>query len=120
MLSLAARAFSEVPGEEDDNGMQVIAGQPAYPMVRMVRANIAENLRAGRHALTELLGKGGQRGFGYAESAQAVPREGHRDPAALGIDGRAKHGFRWNAPLSRIAASHARPPAGPPGNDRNS
>ena len=81
MLRPAALALRRVAGEQDDDGVEVGAGEPADPVVGMVRAGVAEHLRAGHHALPELLGKRGERGLVHAERPQAVPGEGHRHPA---------------------------------------
>ena len=59
------------------------AGQPAHPVVRMIRARVAEHLRAADHALLELLGERGQRRLVHAQRAQAVPGEGHGHPALI-------------------------------------
>ena len=59
-------------------------GEIADPVVGVVRAGDPQNLRARRHALAELLGKGRQRGFVDAERAQAVPGEGDGHPSGVG------------------------------------
>ena len=61
---------------------------PARPPTQCsgaVGAGVAEDVRAGRHALAELVGKGGQRLLGHAERAQAVPGERQRDPAIRAV-----------------------------------
>ena len=60
VLGLAALALGGVAGEQDRDGVQVGAGQTAHPVVRMILSGIAEHLRAGDHALPELLRKRGQ------------------------------------------------------------
>ena len=45
-------------------------------------AGVAEDVGARRHALAELVGKGGKRLLGHAERAQPIPRERQRDPAS--------------------------------------
>ena len=57
VLGPAALAFGGIASEEDDDGMQVSAGQSSDPIVGMIRAGIAEHFCAGRHALPELLWK---------------------------------------------------------------
>ena len=51
----AALALRDVAGEEDGDGVEVRAGQASHPVVGMIRARVAEDLRAGDHALLELL-----------------------------------------------------------------
>ena len=53
VLSDAALALRNVPGEEDDDGMEIRTRQAAHPVVGVVRARVAENLRSGGHALLE-------------------------------------------------------------------
>jgi Ca2+:H+ antiporter len=55
MFCLAAPALCTLAGEEDGNRVEVGAGQPAHPVVRMILAGVAEDRRAGHHALPELL-----------------------------------------------------------------
>ena len=118
VLGAAALAFGGIAGEEDDDGVQVRAGQTADPVVGVIRAGIAEHLRAGRHALPELLRKRGERGFVHAERAQAVPGECHGHPAL--VRDRRKHAWlRPNAPCPECRpATRVRLPG--LRNDRNS
>ena len=86
MLRLAALALGFVAGEQDDDGVQVRAGQSSDPVVGMVLSGVAEHLRAGDHSLLELFGKRGQRSLVHAERPQPVPGEGHRHPALVLVD----------------------------------
>ena len=118
MLCLAALALGGIAGEQDDDGVEVRAGEAAHPVVRMILSGVAEHLRAGDHALLELFGKRGQRSLVHAQCAQAVPGEGDRHPALVLV--RPKLGSpRPIAPCRRIADSQARPPAALR-NERNS
>ena len=90
--------------------MQVRAGQTADPVVGVIRAGIAEHLRAGRHALPELLWKCGQRG-------SDTPRA--RRP--FDVNATVTQRLSWSTEarmdsaectFSLIPASHARPPQG--------
>jgi hypothetical protein len=56
-------------------------------MIRMVCTGVADNLRAGHHALPEFFRKGGKRSFVYAERAKPGPRKGNRYPPSLRCDG---------------------------------
>ena len=83
MLVDAALALRDVAREQDDDGVQIRSWQPADPVVRMVGAGIAEDLRPRGHALAELVGKRRQRGLVDAERAQPVPGERDGDPARV-------------------------------------
>src|SRR5690242_2662716 len=72
VLVPAPLAFRDIAGEQNGNGMQVRACQAPQPVVRMVGARGPENICSRGHSLTELLGKGGQRGFIHSECLQAV------------------------------------------------
>ena len=61
MLPDATLALRDIPGEEDDDGMEIRTGQAADPMVGVIGACIVEYPRPGRHALAELFGEGRQR-----------------------------------------------------------
>ena len=74
-------------GEQDRDRVQVLSGQAADPAFGSGCAGVAEDVRAGRHPLAELVGKGGQRLLGHAERAKAIPRERQRDPAIRAIHG---------------------------------
>ena len=114
----AALALRDVARKEDDDRVEVGARQSAHPIVGMVVARVAEHLGAGDHALAELLGKGRQRSLVHAERTQAVPGEGHGDPARRRRPRSPSRPLR-NAPFQRCAASQARPAAASR-NDRNS
>ena len=118
VLDLATAALGGIAGEQDDDGVEVRAGETAHPVIRMIFSGIAEHLRAGDHALLELLGERGQRSLIHAERAQAVPGEGNRHPALVLVD-RSSDRPRPTAPFRRIADSQARPPVALR-NDRNS
>ena len=45
------RMLGVVAGEQDRDGVQVLTRQPADPVVRMGGPGVAEDVRAGRHAL---------------------------------------------------------------------
>ena len=106
MLDLGAAALGGVAGEQDDDGVEVRAGETAHPVVRMILSGIAEHLRAGDHALLELFGKRGQRSLIHAERAQAVPGEGHRHPALVffdrSVDFRGRLHFVAESPTARL------------------
>ena len=74
-------------GEQDRDRVQVLTGQAADPAFGSGRAGVAEDVRAGRHPLAELVGKGGKGLLGHAERAKAIPRERQRDPAIRAIHG---------------------------------
>ena len=83
--------------------------KPADPVLRGVGPGVAEDLRARRHALPELVGKGGQRVLRHAERAQAIPGERQRDPT-LGVVHRVA---RVGGRLHRVQHfGEPRPPAG--------
>ena len=48
-------ALRDITREEDDDGVEIGRGQATHPVVGMIRARVAEDLRASGHALTELL-----------------------------------------------------------------
>jgi hypothetical protein len=52
-------ALRDIACEQYGNGVQGWTCQASHPVIRMVCAGNAENVRPGSHALTELLGKGG-------------------------------------------------------------
>src|SRR6185312_17293548 len=54
MLGLATLALRTIAGEEDGDGVEVRAGQASHPMVGVIRARVAQDLRPGDHALLEL------------------------------------------------------------------
>ena len=60
MFHLAPLTFSSIPGEEDDDGVQVRTGQTPDPIIRMIAAGVAKNFRAGHHALFEFLRERGE------------------------------------------------------------
>ena len=61
MLRQASLALRFIAGEQDDDRVEVRAGQAADPVVWMVLSGVAEHLRARNHALLELFGESGQR-----------------------------------------------------------
>src|SRR6516162_778036 len=83
VLSDAALTLGDIAGEKNDDGVEVGAGQAAHPVVGVVGAGVAEDLRPGRHALTKLFGKGCQRSLVYAQSPQTTPGEGHAQPSRI-------------------------------------
>ena len=64
--------------------MKVWSGQAVFPVIGMVRAGVAEYLRACHHSLTEFLRERRQRLVIDAKSAEPIPRERDRDPSAVG------------------------------------
>ena len=118
VLQLAAPVLGAVAGEQDDDGMEVRAGETAYPVLWIIFSGIAQHVRARDHALLEFLGERGQRGLVHAQRAKAVPGEGHRYPALV-VVGQSSH-LRGRLHLfGNRSRSHARPPAGSR-NERNS
>ena len=83
VLGPAPITFGGITGEQDDDGMEVRTCQIPQPIVGMVCACIAENLRAGDHALPELVRKCAQRSFIKTQGAQSIPGEGNRHPYRL-------------------------------------
>ena len=59
MLTDAAVPFLVVTGEQDRDGVQVIAGQAAVPVLGRIRAGVLEDVRTRGHSLPERVGKGG-------------------------------------------------------------
>jgi hypothetical protein len=85
-----------VAGEQDRDGVHIVAREAAHPVVGVTRSRVSENVGARRHPFAELIGKGGQRLLRHAERAQAGPRERQRDPPSalvhgLGCVGRRLH-----------------------------
>src|SRR4029453_12351338 len=80
VLRHASLALCLIAGEEDNDGMEIGARQATYPVVGMVCSCVAEDLRAGGHALPELFGEGRQRRTVYTQRTQAVPSERQRHP----------------------------------------
>src|SRR4051794_39379659 len=81
MLGETADPLGAIPGEQNGNRVEVGAGESADPMVGMVRAGVAQHLRAGDHALLELLREALEGGFVHPQSPEPVPGEGQRHPA---------------------------------------
>jgi hypothetical protein len=111
VLDATALALRGVASEQDDDRVEVGAGEASDPVIRMIRTAVAEHFRAGHHALLELFGKRAERRVVHAEGAQAVTSEGDRDPAVGRSDGGA-HGFGrmhrvQNRGEPRAAASRA-------------
>ena len=63
-----------VAREQDRDRVQVVAGQSADPVVRVVAPGVAEDVGPGGHALAELLREGRERLLGHPERAQARSR----------------------------------------------
>ena len=51
MLGYAAPALRGVAGEQDDDGVEVRAGEATDPVVGVILSGVAEDLRPGDHAL---------------------------------------------------------------------
>ena len=86
MLQLAALVLSGVAGEQDGDGVEVRAGETAYPVLWIIFSGIPQHFCARDHALLELFRERGQRALIYTKCAQAVPGEGHRYPALVVVD----------------------------------
>ena len=79
--------FRIVPGEENDDRVQVGARKATHPMLGRIRTGIAEHLpRPRRHALLELLREGCKRFLVQSERAKSVPGESRRNPPLVLID----------------------------------
>ena len=89
VLRLTAALLRRVACEENHDRVQLRTGKPAHPVIGMIRARIAENLRTRRHTLLELLRKSRERRFVHAERAKALPGEGDRYPSLVRFDRRA-------------------------------
>src|SRR5262249_55702507 len=72
-----------VAREQDHQRVKVGAGEPAHPVIGMVRAGVAEHLRARRHALAELFRKRRERRSVDAKRSQTVERKGDGDPSRV-------------------------------------
>src|SRR5438132_13863122 len=83
VLCLAPLSFLRIAGKEDNDGMKVRTGQASDPIVRMVRARVAEYLRTRYHALLELSRKAGQRALIHTQRSQTVPGESHQHPSLV-------------------------------------
>ena len=59
MLSNGTLTLGDIAGEQNDDGVELGTGQTAHPVVGVVGAGVAEDLRPSGHALTKLFGKGG-------------------------------------------------------------
>src|SRR5437762_3604512 len=86
VLRLAPSALRDVAGEQDDDGVEVRTRQTSDPVVGMIRAGVAENLRAGHHAVLELFWKRRQGDLIHTQRAEPVPGEGHGHPAMFPFD----------------------------------
>ena len=80
-----ALTLGHIAGEEDDQRMELRAGQAAHPVVGVVGARVAEDRGPGGHALAKLLGEGRQRGLIHAQRAQAIPGQGDGQPARVQV-----------------------------------
>ena len=69
MLCRDPLPFLRIASKQNGDGVQVRAGEPAYPAVRMIDAGITEDLRTRDHALSELFGKGRERRLVNAKCA---------------------------------------------------
>src|SRR4051794_14515130 len=87
MLLPASFALRGISGKQYNNGMKIRARQPPHPVLWVVVAGSADNLRAGSHTLTKLLRKCGKRRFIDAENSQAVPGKGHTHPSGVRVVG---------------------------------
>ena len=101
MLQDAPALLRFVTRKEDDDGMQIGAGELADPMFGGIDAVVAEYRSPGRHALLELLRERGERSLVQSERAQAVPGESHRHPALVLVDAGAHRRRRTNRLLDR-------------------
>ena len=89
--------------------MQVVAGQPADPVLRGAGPGVAEDVRAGRHTLPELVGKSRQCVLGTPSARSPVQVNAN-------VTQRFEQSMVPRASVadctgSSISVSHARPPA---------
>jgi hypothetical protein len=103
VLVTATVALGHVACEQHRDRVQALARQVADPVLRIVRAGQAEDVRARRHALPELLRERGQRSVVHAQRTQAVPGESQADPAGV-----------QPSVADRLAGAHFREHAGQP------
>jgi len=97
--------------------MQIIVGQPAHPIVGVVRAGVTQNVGTGRHALAKLVGEGSQRFSGTPNALRPVQvKASVTQRLELSI-------VAWTSAAdctrSSSSVSQARPPVGS-SNDKNS
>src|SRR5262245_10249620 len=83
MFLAAPLPLRRVAREQDHDCMKFRTGEAAHPMIGMVRARIAQHLRARRHALAELLRKRRERRLVDAQRSQAVERKSDGDPSRV-------------------------------------
>src|SRR4051794_756814 len=81
MLSRTPLPLGLIAREQNSDGVQVRAVEPAFPMIGMVRASVADDLGTGGHALPKFFGEGGERRLIDSQRAQSVPGERDGDPA---------------------------------------
>src|SRR6476620_7641152 len=86
VLHHAPLALRLIASEEDSYGMETGACQTAHPIVWMIFPRVAERLRSGGHALSELFGERGQRSLIHTQCAQPIPSERHRHPPLFLFD----------------------------------
>ena len=107
-----------VAREQDRDGMQVVAGQSALPVVRVVTAGVPEDVGAGGHALAERVGEAVASESSGTPSARSPfhvkPSVTQRLVASI-----VSRTDAADSTTSVSSDSQARPPAGL-SNDRNS
>ena len=92
MLQFAPLAFGHIAGEQYGNGMQVWICHSSNPMIRMVIACQSKDVGPCSHALTEFIGKRGERGFCHSKRPKAAP--GEPDGYPSGVKRIRVNGFR--------------------------
>src|SRR6266436_4767174 len=83
MLPRASLAFLHIAGKERDNGVKIGTCDAPDPVVWMIRAGCAQDVRSGGHSLTKLFRKSSQRLVIDAKSLQAIPRERYGHPPGI-------------------------------------
>ena len=104
------RLLRTIAGEEDGDGVEVRAGQAPHPMVGVIRARVAEDLRPGDHALLELFGERAQRRLVHPSARrpfQVKPTVTQR--LSSSTEARASAA---DCTVGRMPVSHLRPAAG--------
>src|SRR5262249_20778913 len=111
MLANAPVSLSGIAGKENGNRVKLWPGEAADPIIRMVRAGVAESLPPGCHALPEFFRECGKRRLVKSECAQSIPGERHRYPASFQVDCTSNrfcrrhffpYGFEPGAPLGGL------------------
>src|SRR5258708_16897765 len=102
MLASASLSFRHIAGKENDNSVKIGICQASRPMIGMIGASYAEDIRPSGHPLTKLFRKSSQRHIIDAESLQAIPCEGDGYPSGIHL----AHPNRLCSPHFREHASH--------------